>query len=84
MGYNITLTDKSKALPKEVDADIISGLLPRNNLFSIKKALCSIDKGSFFYIYIYQIGANYDIFRRKYDTNKHTQRQKVRYILTFY
>jgi hypothetical protein len=27
-GYNITLTDKSKALPKEVDADIIAGLLP--------------------------------------------------------
>ena len=27
-GYNITLTDKSKALPKEVDADIITGLLP--------------------------------------------------------
>ena len=27
-GYNITLTDKSKALPKEVKADIIAGLLP--------------------------------------------------------
>lgn len=27
-GYNITLTDKSKALPKEVDAEIIAGLLP--------------------------------------------------------
>ena len=27
-GYNITLTDKSKALPKEVDSDIIAGLLP--------------------------------------------------------
>ena len=27
-GYNITLTDKSKELPREVDARIISGLLP--------------------------------------------------------
>ena len=27
-GYNITLTDKSKALPKEVSAAIIDGLLP--------------------------------------------------------
>ena len=27
-GYNITLTDKSKELPREVDADIIAGLLP--------------------------------------------------------
>ena len=27
-GYNITLTDKSKELPKEVDADIIASLLP--------------------------------------------------------
>ena len=26
-GYNITLTDKSKALPKEVGANVISGLL---------------------------------------------------------
>ena len=27
-GYNITLTDKSKALPKEVSANVIAGLLP--------------------------------------------------------
>ena len=27
-GYNITLTDKSKALPKEVGANVITGLLP--------------------------------------------------------